>query len=178
MSKLFDINLILNKIGIIEGWYIVEAGCGQFGHFVYPSARLVGKQGKVYAVDIIKSNLQEIERQKRTENLTQISTIWTNLEVWQGTKIPSGTLDAALIINTLNQTEKRSDVLKELVRTLKRDGKLIIIEWREHDLLFGPKPNKRVNRENLKNLAPQLGLKLIEEFEASNMHYALIFKKL
>jgi len=178
MNNLFDINLILNKIGITEGWQVLEAGCGQFGHFVFPSAKLVGKQGKVFAVDILKTHLEEIERQKRTDVLPQIETIWTNLEVWQGTKIPAGTLDAVLLVNTLNQTAKRSDALKELTRVLKRDGKLLIIEWKEHDLLFGPKPEKRINRENLKNLAPKLGLKLIEEFEAGTMHYALIFKKI
>lgn len=178
MNNLFDINLILHKIGITEGWQVLEAGCGQFGHFVFPSASLVGKQGKIFAADIIKSHLEEIDRKKRTDNLLQITTIWTNLELWQGTKIQAGTLDAALLINTLNQAAKRSDVLKELIRTLKRDGKLLIIEWKEHDLLFGPKPEKRISRENLKNLAPKLGLKLIEEFEAGPMHYGLIFKKI
>ncbi|MCX6795518.1 MAG: methyltransferase domain-containing protein [Candidatus Falkowbacteria bacterium] len=178
MSKLFDINLILNKIGITEGWQILEAGCGQFGHFVFPSAKLVGKQGRVFAADIIKSHLEEIERQKRTDNLPQITTIWTNLEVWQGTKISAGTLDAVLLVNTLNQTEKRNETLQELVRIIKRDGKLLIIEWKEHDLLFGPKTEKRINRENLKALAQKLGLKLIDEFEAGALHYALIFKKL
>ncbi len=178
MNNLFDINLILHKIGITEGWQVLEAGCGQFGHFVFPSASLVGKQGKIFAVDIIKSHLEEIDRKKRTDNLPQITTIWTNLELWQGTKIQAGTLNAALLINTLNQATKRSDIVKELVRTLKRDGKLLIIEWKEHDLLFGPKPEKRISRENLKNLAPKLGLKLTEEFEAGPMHYGLIFKKI
>ncbi len=178
MSTLFDITLILNKIGITEGWQVLEAGCGQFGHFVFPGAKLVGREGKVFAVDIIKNHLEEIDRQKKTENLPQISTIWTNLEVWQGTKIAAGTLDAVLLINTLNQTEKRSEVLKELARILKRGGKLLIIEWKEHDLLFGPKVEKRISRENLKNSALKLGLKLIEEFEAGVMHYALIFEKI
>jgi len=178
MNNLFDINLILNKIGITEGWQVLEAGCGQFGHFVFPSAKLVGKQGKIFAADIIKNHLEEIDRKKRTDNLPQINTIWTNLEIWQGTKISAGTLDAALLVNTLNQTIKRSDTLKELARILKRDGKLLVIEWKEHDILFGPKPEKRISRESLKNLAPKLGLKLIEEFEAGPMHYGLIFKKI
>lgn len=175
---MFDINLILNKIGITEGWQILEAGCGQFGHLVFPSARLVGKSGKVFAVDIIKTHLEEIERQKKIDNLPQIITIWTNLEIWQGTKIPANTIDAVLLVNTLNQTEKRSDTLRELVRVLKRDGKLLVAEWKEHDLLFGPKIEKRVDREDLKTLAPKIGLKLTEEFEAGAMHYALIFKKI
>ena len=178
MGKLFDITLILNKIGITEGWQVLEAGCGQFGYFVFPSAKLVGKSGRVFAADIIKSHLEEIERRKRTDNLPQISTIWTNLETWQGTSIDSGTLDAVLLVNTLNQTEQRSGTLKELARTLKRDGKLLVVDWKAHDLLFGPKPEKRIDRESLKALAPKLGLKLIEEFEAGAMHYALIFKKL
>lgn len=178
MSKLFDISLILNKIEITEGWKILEAGCGQFGHFVFPSAKLVGKNGKIFAVDIIKAHLEEIERQKKIDNLPQITTIWTNLETRQGTKLQSNSIDAALLINTLNQTEKRADVIKELVRVLKRDGKLLIIEWKQYDLLFGPKPEKRISQESLKNLAPSLGLKLIEEFEAGTMNYALIFKKL
>ncbi len=175
---MFDINLILNKIGITEGYQVLEAGCGQYGHLVFPLAKLTGKSGQVFAVDIIKSHLEEIDRHQKIENLPQIKTIWTDIESWQRNKLESNTLDAILLVNTLNQTKKRSNSLQELTRILKRGGKFLIVEWKEHDLLFGPKVEKRINREDLKNLANKIGLKLIEEFEAGSMHYALIFKKI
>ena len=61
---------------------MAELGCGNFG-FVFPIARLVGRSGKVYAVDILKSTLQEIKARATKENLPQVITIWSNLEIFK-----------------------------------------------------------------------------------------------
>lgn len=176
-SSSFDINLILNKIKVSEGDYGAELGCGQFGHFVFPLARLIGKSGKIYAVDIIKSHLEGIDRQKRLDNLSQIETVWADLDNWQANKLNAGHLDFVLIANTINQLEKRGEALREAIRLLKRGGKLLIIEWKGSEAPFGPPSKKRVDKESFKSAAPKIGLKLTEEFEAGAFHYALLFQK-
>lgn len=177
-SVLFDITEILSKMNIIERSHVAELGCGNFGFFVFPLARLVGKKGKVYAVDILKATLDEIKSRSSKENLPQIEIVWSNLEVFKATKIETNSLDSALIVNVLHQSDKKSEIIREATRLLKRGGKLLIIEWKNSDIPFGPSPKQRVNPVNLKSAVAKIGLSVIEEFEAGPYHYGLILSKL
>ncbi len=177
-NGLFDINSILSKIGIDEKQRVAELGCGNFGFFVFPLARLVGRQGKVYAVDILKPTLEEIKKEAKKNNLPQITTVWSNLETFKAADIETSSLDSALLINVLHQSKKKIEILRESIRLLKRGGRLAIIEWKNMDLPLGPKPDQRVKIESLKTAIPKIGLNIVEEFNAGPYHYGLILIKL
>lgn len=177
-TALFDIEAILSKMNIEERQKVAELGCGNNGFFVFPLAKLVGRQGKVYAVDILKSTLEEIKKEATKKNLPQIIPIWSNLEIFKATNIENSSLDNALLINILHQSDKRLEILREAIRMLKRSGKLLVIEWKSADLPLGPQADRRVKIESVKAAAPKIGLDLMEEFEAGPFHYGLIFIKL
>lgn len=177
-TVLFDINFILNKISIEENQHVAELGCGNFGYLVFPMAAMVGKKGLVYAVDIMKPALEEIDKRAKSERLPQISTIWSDLEIFKATGIESSSLDRALLVNVLNQSSKRADILKESARMLKSDGKMLIIEWNGKDAPIGPDSGHKVKLEAIKEASPKLGLKFEDDFEAGPYHYGLILKKL
>jgi ubiquinone/menaquinone biosynthesis C-methylase UbiE len=177
-SALFDISAILGKMSILEKQHVAELGCGNFGFFVFPLARLVGRQGKVYAVDILKTTLEEIKQRSSKDNLPQITTIWSELEIFKATKIETSSLDSALIVNVLHQSTKKGELLREATRLLKRGGKLLIIEWKNSDIPFGPALAQRVSPETLKSTALRMGLAVETEFIAGPYHYGLILSKL
>ena len=175
---LFDIDGILRKIAIEEGQKVAELGCGNFGFFVWPLAKLVGRRGQVYAVDILRSTLEEVKLHALKENLPQVKTIWSNLEIFKATNVETSSLDSALLVNVLHQSDKRSEILREAIRMLKRGGKLLIVEWGNSDSPFGPSLEKRVKLDSLKAAAPKIGLDIEEEFSAGPYHYGLILIKL
>lgn len=175
---LFDIENILRKITVEEGQKIAELGCGNFGFFVWPLAKLVGRRGQIFAVDILKSTLDEIKRHALKENLPQVKTIWSNLEIFKATSIETSSLDSALLVNILHQSDKRIEILREAIRLLKRGGKLLIVEWANADSPLGPISEKRVKLESLKTAAPRVGLEVKDEFIAGPFHYGLILTKL
>lgn len=174
---LLDVNLILNKAGVSEEMRVADLGCGALGHFVFPTASLVGKKGIVYAVDILKNVLETIDRRIKQENINNIKTIWSNLEVFNATGIESNSLDVVLLIDTLYQSRKRGEILQEANRTLKKKGKLVVIEWKSVALPLGPPLEERVKIDLLKIAAQKLGLKLEEEFLAGQYHFGIIFVK-
>jgi len=177
-TALFDIETILHKLSIEEKQQIAELGCGNFGFFVFPIARLVGKSGKVFAVDVLKTTLQEIKARATKENLPQIVPIWSNLEIFKGTKIEANTLDSALLINVLYQSTNRANILREAWRMLKIRGKLLIVDWSAVDSPIGPKPERRLSLTSLKTAAHKLGFDIKEEFKAGPYHYGLVLTKL
>jgi ubiquinone/menaquinone biosynthesis C-methylase UbiE len=176
-NSLLNIELILSQLERKEEMIVADLGCGNYGFFVFPLAQLVGKSGKVYAVDILKSSLEEIKRKARLENLNQVETVWSNLEKVGSTKISTDSVDVVFLINTLFQADKTIDMLKEATRLLKPSGELIIVDWSEEEASFGPPLTQRVKKDKLKNALVKLGLKLKIEFIPGAYHYGLIFKK-
>lgn len=177
-TTLFDINKIINKIEVESRQQVAELGCGNFGFFTFPLAKLVGKNGSVYAVDIMKSSLKTISERAKESNLSQIKTIWSNLEVFKGTKLEASSIDTALLVNVLHQSGKRADILREASRMLKAGGKLLIVEWSDAESPLGPDTNRRLKSESLKKAAIKLGFEIKEEFKAGPYHYGLILIKL
>jgi len=175
---LFDINKILDKINIVNKQKIADFGCGNFGFFVFPLAKLVGKEGKVYAIDILKKALDEIKNQAESHNLSQIETMWSDLEIFKGTKIETASLDAVILINFLNQLDKRLTTLQEASRLIKTGGKILIVDWKNTDTPLAQVIKKRVESKELKEECSRLGLKVDDEFEAGPYHFGLILKKL
>jgi ubiquinone/menaquinone biosynthesis C-methylase UbiE len=177
-KKLLDPEIILTKAQVGSGMKIAELGCGANGYFVFPVAQKVGKAGRVYAVDILKTVLESLSRRIKQENTPNVIPVWSNLEIYNATKIEAGSLDIIFLINTLHLSNKRKEIMREAIRMLKKDGRMLIVEWGNIALPFGPPLEERVNAELLKYGAQKLGLKLEEEFTASQFHYGLIFTKI
>ncbi|MFH1522828.1 MAG: methyltransferase domain-containing protein [Patescibacteria group bacterium] len=177
-NVLLDVNYILEKAQVGKDMKVADLGCGASGHFVFSIARLVGKGGRVYAVDILRTVLKTIERRIKQDNLKNIITIWSDLEVFGATKIESGSLDIGLLANTLYQSHKRVEILRESIRMLKKRGKLMIIEWKNIASPFGPPAEEQVKIELLKMGAKKLGLEIEDEFDAGKYHYGLLFTKI
>lgn len=175
---LLDPRFILNKAQIQEGDRVADLGCGASGHFVFSSAEMVGERGRVYAVDILKTVLETISRRIKLENFENIETIWSNLEVFKATKIESSSLDVALLINTLYQSPKRAEIIRETTRILKKEGRLLIVEWKNSSSPFGPPAKERVKPDIIKTIVRKSGFELQEEFQAGQYHYGVLFVKM
>lgn len=178
-NSLLDANAILSKAQVSERMKVADLGCGSSGHFVFPAAKLVGKRnGVIYAVDILKPALESVSRQAKQENFTNIQTVWSDLEIFGATKIEPSSLDIALLINTLHQSHKRVEILREAIRLAKKDGKIVVVDWKNTATPFGPPVEERVKIKSLEEAGKKLGLKLEEEFDAGQYHFGLIFVKL
>lgn len=177
-STLVDVNLIINKARIGENMKVADLGCGANCYYLFPLAKAVGNKGMVYAIDILKNALNAVKYKAKEAGFLNIKIIWSNLEVFGATKIPSNSLGAALIANMLHQSHKRAEILREALRMIKKDGKLIVVGWRNIDSPLGPPVEDRVDSDALIKAGPKLGIKLEDEFFPGPYHYALIFSKL
>ena len=177
-NALIDANFIVGKAQIGESMIVADLGCGTTGHFIFPISKIVGKKGKVYAVDILKTVLETINKRAKQENSINVITIWSDLEIFGATKIESNSLDCALLINTLYLSQKRAEIIRETVRLLKKGGRMIVAEWKSIALPFGPAIEVRVKEDEMISTALKMGLDIRDEFEAGPYHYGLIFEKL
>ncbi|PLX20425.1 hypothetical protein C0584_05795 [Candidatus Parcubacteria bacterium] len=177
-KKLFSIKEIITKAKIKEGMRVADFGVGANGYFLFELSKVVGDSGLVYAIDIIKEALDNINRIIKLENYKNIKTVWSNLEKNKATKINPMSVDVGLLVNTLHQSTNRIDMLREVVRLIKKNGTLLVVDWVEHSTPMGPKSGYKVNKENLLKGAERLGLLLEDDSVVGDYHYCLIFKKI
>lgn len=168
---------IVEYFGLAKGDHVADFGAGH-GYFTIPMARLVGGNGKIYAIDIQKSVLSIIRSKAKTENLLNIELIWTDLDHPENLKIKDSFLEFVLIANALFQSENKEGVFRAASRVLRPNGRMAVIEWDDTaSPPLGPPIALRINKDKVKSLAIQAGLKLDREFSAGSHHYGLLFKK-
>lgn len=176
-TQLIDPVKTLERVGVSEGMAVADLGCGGSGHFSIHAAQMVGEKGMVYAVDIIRSALNEVAKKARLEGVKNLKTIWANLEIYRSTKLPDNSVDVALLKNVLFQSKEHSNIFQEAKRIIKPEGKLLVIDWNKTSAPFGPPLVDRVSPKEVKSLANSIQLQNIDEFAAGKYHFALVFQK-
>ena len=133
------------EIGIKKGYIILDFGCGQ-GNYAIPVAKIVGKEGKVYALDKDTDALNKLIQKIKSMKLENVEIIKTSGEL----KIPlrNEFLDVVLLYDVLHNyyfsLNERKKILKEIHRILKPDGLLSV--YPKHIELEEIK--KEIEREN------------------------------
>ncbi len=108
---------ILKEVGIKLGDHVLDYGCGP-GSYILPTAELVGKSGKIYALDMNPLAAQAVQKISSKKGLTNVETITSDCK----TGLPSESIDVVLLYDTFHALSDPNSVLKELYRVLKPGG--------------------------------------------------------
>ena len=168
--------MVSNEFGIREGMIVSDFGCGT-GYFAILIAQKIGKDGRVYALDILDSALDSVRARAREENLNNIETIRTNLEVSGSSSLADSSQDLVLLTNILFQSNKKEQIIKEAARVLKDNGRLIILDWKKGVNGFGPPDYLRTSEGDMQLLAEKEGFKFVRSINAGDFHYGIIVDK-
>ena len=113
----------LKKAGVKEGQVIVDLGCGP-GRFTILAARIVGPEGKVYALDIHPLHTAIVAARIAIGGPKNISIMHADC---CATGLPDKAIDLIFINDAFHEFDKVV-CLKEAARILKADGILAINE--------------------------------------------------
>jgi ubiquinone/menaquinone biosynthesis C-methylase UbiE len=151
---------------------------GREGNFVLSAAKIVTQTGHVYALDVVKEILELIAGKAQDAGFQNVEPVWTDLEMYGAARaVVTGSLDVAVLANTLFQSQKKADMIKECVRMIKPGGRLLVVEWKPVETVFGPPVTDRVTPDAMKELAHTEGLRLTEEFEAGEYHWGQLYER-
>lgn len=166
---------VILKIGISSGMIVADLGCGA-GYFTIPIAKIIKNSGKIYAVDVLSSALENVSSKAKLEDLLNVETVRANIEIVGGTKIEANSVDFVLLANVLFQCADYDAVFGEAKRILKNSGEIIVIDWIPKNIPLGPKFEHCLSENDVKKLAIKNGLKFAKEISAGEHHYGIIFK--
>ena len=121
----------LRDIGIREGQTVLDFGCGS-GYYTIPAAKIVGSNGKVYALDKDGGKLKEVAEMAASENLS-------NIKIIQASEVPldDALVDVVLLYDIIHSYHFSPTARKELLREIYRISKpnaLISVYPRHMDL--------------------------------------------
>jgi len=117
---------LLVEAGVHVGMTVLDFGCGP-GRYTVPAARIVGAEGRVYAVDVHPLAIQMTKRAAARAGLTNINLTRSD----RATGLPSESADVVLLHDALHDVDEKGSVLSELCRVLKPEGRL---SYRDHSL--------------------------------------------
>ncbi|HBK35199.1 MAG: SAM-dependent methyltransferase [Candidatus Uhrbacteria bacterium GW2011_GWE2_40_58] len=173
---LLDPKFILAQAGLTLDEKYADFGAGTLGHFVFPATNIVGPGGYVYAVDILKSALQGIESRARLELVSNLTTVWGNVERLKGVNIPEHSLDLVSMINVSSLIKSESLVLQEAKRLLKPNGRFLVVDWTPGNESIGPASQKRSESEVVQPLIVRAGFRFFKTFKAGPYHWGMVFQ--
>ena len=117
---------ILKEIGIKEGHRVLDFGCGS-GNYTIAAARVVGKQGLVYALDEDEESLNQLMHRAKSIGLKNIIRLDASHEPRSG--LDDKSVDVVLLYDVLHyyyfpKEEDRRQLLRRLYRILRANGLL------------------------------------------------------
>lgn len=177
MSDFVVPEVVVSHFHLKPGDSVADFGAGS-GFFLKSLSYRVGPEGRVYACEIQKSLVEKISDQVRHQHLTNVYPLWCDLEEANGIKIKDGALDVALLINTLFQIEDKEAGIREMSRTIRSGGRLIVIDWTDSAGGMGPVFDHVVTPHDAAVLFEARGFVLEHEFPAGSHHYGITFRKL
>ena len=173
-NQLLDPQLLFEKIQLQSGMSIADFGCGRTGHISFPAALIVGESGSVYAIDVQKDVLDNIRSRAKMDGLSQIHTVWSNLEQVGATAIPPQSIDIVCMVNLLGQAANPLAICAEASRLLKAKGRLLIVDWAHEGLSIAPTAEKLVNMEVIAKNLDHHGFVVQEFFDAGKYHRGVV----
>ena len=167
---------IAGEFGIAPGMVVADFGSGA-GYFTILMGQKVGENGKVYALDIQESALDNVRVKAKSAGLENVETIRANLEVPGGSSLADNSQDMVLLANILFQSDLKGEIVKEAVRVLKSGGTFVVIDWKRATGGFDPPDNLRTDEIAMRSLVLGEGLVFEKDIDAGQFHYGLKFRK-
>lgn len=115
---------IIKRLEIKAGSNVADIGSHE-GYFTMKLARKVGKEGRVYAVDVSKDKIEKLKKHLEERNIQNVTAV---LGDKNDPKLPANSLDAVLIVDTYHEMDAHQEILQHVKNALKRKGKLVLCE--------------------------------------------------
>lgn len=172
-GKFLNPEAIISQLEIERGIVVADFGCGP-GYFSLPFAKAVGEEGKVFSLDILPQALETVLGKAKNTGINNIVTKRANLEKENGSGLESSSVDLIILKDILFQNRNKDIIIKDAWRTLKDDGRVLVVEWKAEDQMVGPEAEIRISEAECKKIFDECGFAVKKEIKAGDFHYAFV----
>ena len=167
------IHEVASSLEIDEGDVIADLGAGS-GPFVLPFAGRVSPKGKVYAVDIDRGFFQYIEKRAKAADAPNVITVLGDAT---DPKLPAADVDIAFFHDVLHHIADRPAYLKNLLKYLKPDARVAIIDYNPQQSPHQGEPALQVSKAQATAWMAEAGFKPLYEISLFSDKYFVIYRR-
>jgi ubiquinone/menaquinone biosynthesis C-methylase UbiE len=165
-------DVVIQAMNLKDGDMVAEIGTGT-GFFARRLARVVAPSGKVYANDIQPEMLEKLKELAAKEGVTNIVPV---LGTETGTNLPPGQMDWILMVDVYHEFQKPEEMLAQIRRALKPNGRVAVIEYRmEGDSASHISTAHRMSVEQVLAEWEPAGFTLMETIETLPSQHLFLF---
>lgn len=156
-------SVMLGQLNLKTGMTVCDMGCGN-GFYSLKMAKMVGPQGTILGVDVQPEMLQFLRTRMEKEGVDNITPI---LGSFHNPRLPRNTVDVILMVDVYHELSHPEIMLRSMRNSLKPNGQIILLEYREED-----------DRVPIKLLHKMNKVQILKEYEANGFRIASQFDKL
>ncbi|MBC8413782.1 methyltransferase domain-containing protein, partial [bacterium] len=136
-------------------------------------ARVVGSSGLAIGLDIEDSMVRHMNREALKLGLDNYvaRTIPTD-----NPGLDSGSVDVVFLCNTYHHITNREEYFRRVAKSLKKDGRLVIVDFYKRELPVGPPPDHKMAKETVIPEIHSAGFELVKSHDLLEYQYFLEFK--
>jgi ubiquinone/menaquinone biosynthesis C-methylase UbiE len=174
-KKILNAKKVIGMIGLEKGGSFLDVGCGD-GYFSLEASKMVGKEGKVYALDVDDIGISSLRNEVSKKNIQNIEPIIADITG----KIPlnDGIIDVCFMANVIHgfvENNEVENVFREVNRVLKPNGKIAVVEFKKNLGIAGPPRSIRLSPEELEKALGTHGFRKDKVVKAGFFNYLAIF---
>jgi len=175
---LIDTAKFFRELNLKKGVTFLDVACG-WGSYSLAASDIVGKDGQVYAVDLWEEGILNLRKEADSKGFQNMATFVS--DVAQNIPIENDCVDVCLMATVLHDLvgdQADRGAMKEIVRVLKPEGILVIVEYKKIDGPPGPPKPVRLSPQEVDTLVSAYGFKQKRYAEIGDSHYLQIFKRI
>ncbi|HEX8521606.1 MAG TPA: class I SAM-dependent methyltransferase [Tepidisphaeraceae bacterium] len=156
-----DCKTLLKELDVKKGQTICDLGCGN-GFYTLKLAQMVGPEGKVIGVDIQQEMLDMLRKRAEAEKVSNVDPV---LGGEDDPKLVENSIDLVLMVDVYHELSKPAEVLAHVRHSLKKGGRVALVEFRGEDPNVPIKPLHKMTRQQIVKEWTANGFKIAREFE-------------
>ncbi|AFS77402.1 methyltransferase type 11 [Gottschalkia acidurici 9a] len=163
----------LEAVGFSDNMTLCDIGSGT-GLFLFEASKY--ENSKIYSVEMSDIMIEIQEERIKERNIKNIDIIKQDVNE-NRIKLDDQSSDIVIMVTVLHEIDEKDNIISEVNRILKPDGKFLIIEFKKQKTDFGPPLEERLSNDDIKKLCDKHDLKLEENTELGENFYRTVFRK-
>ena len=176
---------VLDELNLKGNEVFMDAGCGD-GHIAIKAAEDYIPDGTAYAVDNYEPSIEEINAYRQENNLENLKVIKADI-TRDIPQIGDGSVDMVFMFNVIHgfkASDNLDEVIESLLRIIRKDGKIAIVEFNPIDWPIGPPTEIKYAPEELEEIFDEYDFRKVylndsvgQEGPDGKSHYLIIFQR-